>query len=166
MAGVEKEFRGETILAPGYTIGYLEQEPQLPAERTVREVVEEGVQEVVALLKEFEEINAKLAEPMDDDAMSAILERQGAVQEKLDALGGWDLDSRLEMAMDALRCPPAELKRRRPLGRRDDGAWRCAGSCCRSRTSCCWTSPRTTWTRKPWPGWSTTWCNTRARSSR
>ena len=109
MAGVEKEYRGQTILAPGYTIGYLEQEPQLPAERTVREVVEEGVQEVVALLKEFEDINTKLAEPMDDDAMSAILERQGAVQEKLEALGGWDLDSRLEMAMDALRCPPADL---------------------------------------------------------
>ena len=109
LAGVEKEFRGQTILAPGYTIGYLEQEPQLPSQSTVRAVVEEGVQEVVALLKEFEDINARLAEPMDDDAMSAILERQGSVQEKLEAAGGWDLDSRLEMAMDALRCPPADL---------------------------------------------------------
>jgi len=110
IAGVEKEFRGQIILAPGYSIGYLEQEPQLPPQSTVREVVEEGVQEVVGLLKEFEEINTRLAEPMDDDAMTAILERQGEVQEKLEAAGGWDLDSRLEMAMDALRCPPGDLK--------------------------------------------------------
>ncbi|MGO9307854.1 MAG: energy-dependent translational throttle protein EttA [Spirochaetia bacterium] len=110
MAGVEKEFRGEVILSPGYTVGYLEQEPQLPQEATVRDVVEDGVQEVVALLREFEQINAKFSEPMDDEAMNALLERQGTVQEKLDAQGGWDLDSRLEMAMDALRCPPPELK--------------------------------------------------------
>ena len=110
IAGVEKEFRGEIILSPGYTIGYLEQEPQLPAGATVREVVEEGVREVVALLKEYEEINAKFSEPMDDKAMNALLERQGSVQEKLDAMGGWDLDSRLEMAMDALRCPAPEMK--------------------------------------------------------
>ena len=110
MAGVEKEFRGEVILSPGYTVGYLEQEPQLPLEKTVREVVEEGVTELVALVKEFEEINAKFAEPMDDDAMNALLERQGEVQEKLDTQGGWDLDSRLEMAMDALRCPAQDMR--------------------------------------------------------
>jgi energy-dependent translational throttle protein EttA len=110
MAGVEKEYNGETILSAGYTVGYLEQEPQLDPERTVREVVEQGVTELAGLLKEFEEINAKFAEPMDDDAMNALLARQGEVQEKLDALGGWDLDSRLEMAMDALRCPPQEMK--------------------------------------------------------
>jgi energy-dependent translational throttle protein EttA len=110
MAGAEKEFRGEIVLSPGYTIGYLEQEPQLPADATVRQVVEEAVQEVVSLLKEFEEINAKFAEPMEDDAMNALLERQGSVQEKLESMGGWDLDSRLEMAMDALRCPPPEMK--------------------------------------------------------
>jgi sulfate-transporting ATPase len=109
MAGVETEYRGEIIPSPGYTVGYLEQEPQLPPDKTVREVVEEGVTELVALIKEFEEINAKFAEPMDDDAMNALLERQGEVQEKLDAQGGWDLDSRLEMAMDALRCPPPEM---------------------------------------------------------
>jgi ATP-binding cassette ChvD family protein len=98
------------ILNPGYTVGYLEQEPQLPAEATVREVVEDGVREVVALLQEFEQINAKFSEPMDDEAMNALLERQGTVQEKLDAQGGWDLDSRLDMAMDALRCPSPDLK--------------------------------------------------------
>ena len=110
MAGVEKEYRGEIVLSPGYTIGYLEQEPVLDPEATVREVVEEGVHEVVELLKEFEQINARFSEPMDDNAMNALLERQGAVQEKREAKGGWDLDSRLEMAMDALRCPSPEMK--------------------------------------------------------
>ena len=108
LAGVDKEFNGETILSPGYTVGFLEQEPLVNEDRTVREVVEEGVQETVDLLKEFEEINLKFAEPMDDDAMNALIERQGVVQERLDTLDAWDLDSRLEMAMDALRCPPAD----------------------------------------------------------
>ena len=108
LAGVDKEFNGETILSPGYTVGYLEQEPLVNEDRTVRQVVEEGVQETVDLLKEFEEINLKFAEPMDDDAMNKLIERQGVVQEHLDNLDAWDLDSRLEMAMDALRCPPAD----------------------------------------------------------
>jgi energy-dependent translational throttle protein EttA len=110
LAGVDKEFVGETVIAPGYSVGYLEQEPGLDDSRTVREIVEEGVQSVVNLVKEFEEINARFAEPMSDNEMNALLERQGAVQEKLDAVGGWDLDARLEMAMDALRCPPGETE--------------------------------------------------------
>ncbi len=109
LAGVDKNFNGQTILSEGYTIGYLEQEPLINVEKTVREVVEEGVQETVDLLKEFEEINAAFAEPMTDDEMNRLIERQGLVQEKLDALEAWDLDSRLEMAMDALRCPPEEM---------------------------------------------------------
>src|ERR687890_1321284 len=108
LAGVDKDFNGETVLSPGFTVGYLEQEPLLDDTRTVREVVEEAVQETVSLLKEFDEINAKFGEEMSDDEMSALLERQGVVQEKLDASDAWDLDSRLEMAMDALRCPPPE----------------------------------------------------------
>ena len=108
MAGVDKEFNGEAVLSPGYTVGYLEQEPLLDDARTVREVVEEAVQETVNLLKEFEEINAKFAEEMSDDDMNKLLERQGEVQEKLDHLDAWDLDARLEMAMDALRCPPSD----------------------------------------------------------
>ncbi len=108
LAGVDKDFQGETVLAPGFTIGYLEQEPLIDEERTVREVVEEGVAETMALVKEFEEINAKFAEPMDDDEMNALIERQGQVQEKLDAANAWDIDSRLDMAMDALRCPPPD----------------------------------------------------------
>jgi len=109
LAGVDPDFNGETVLSPGYTVGYLEQEPLVDVDKTAREVVEEGVQETVDLLKEFEEINMKFAEPMDDDAMNKLIERQGQVQEKLDALDAWDLDSRLEMAMDALRCPPGEM---------------------------------------------------------
>ena len=108
MAGVDKEFNGEAVLSPGYTVGYLEQEPLIDDARTVREVVEEAVQETVNLLKEFEEINAKFAEEMSDDDMNKLLERQGEVQEKLDHLDAWDLDARLEMAMDALRCPPPD----------------------------------------------------------
>jgi len=108
MAGVDKEINGEAVLSPGYTVGFLEQEPLIDDARTVREVVEEAVQETVALLKEFEEINAKFAESMSDDAMNKLLERQGEVQEKLEHLDAWDLDARLEMAMDALRCPPPE----------------------------------------------------------
>ncbi len=108
MAGVDKEINGEALLSPGYTVGYLEQEPLIDDSRTVREVVEEAVQETVNLLKEFEEINAKFAEQMSDDEMSALLERQGQVQEKLDQQEAWDLDARLEMAMDALRCPPPD----------------------------------------------------------
>ena len=105
LAGVDQDFNGETVLSQGYTVGYLEQEPLVKVDKTVRQVVEEGVQETMNLLKEFEEINAKFAEPMSDDEMDALIQRQGQVQEKLDTLDAWELDSRLEMAMDALRCP-------------------------------------------------------------
>ncbi|HEY0428004.1 MAG TPA: energy-dependent translational throttle protein EttA [Pyrinomonadaceae bacterium] len=108
IAGTDKDFNGEVVFSKGYTVGYLEQEPKLDESKTVRQIVEEAVQETVNLLKEFEEINLKFAEPMDDDAMNALIERQGEVQEKLDHADAWDLDSRLEMAMDALRCPPPE----------------------------------------------------------
>jgi ATP-binding cassette ChvD family protein len=109
LAGTDKNFVGETILSDGFTVGYLEQEPLLNSEKTVREVVEEGVKTTVDLLAEFEDINMKFAEPMDDAAMDKLIQRQGEVQERLDALDAWDLDSRLEMAMDALRCPPADM---------------------------------------------------------
>src|SRR5512139_1793659 len=108
MAGVDKEFNGQTIPSPGYTIGFLEQEPRLDETKTVREVVEEAVQETVDLLKEFNAISERLSQPMSDDEMSRLIERQGEIQEKLDARDAWDLDSRLEMAMDALRCPSGE----------------------------------------------------------
>jgi len=109
LAGVDQDFNGKTILSPGYTVGFLEQEPLLHEDKTVREVVEEGVKETVDLLNEYNKINEQFAEPMTDDEMNALIERQGQVQEKLDALDAWDLDSRLEMAMDALRCPPGDM---------------------------------------------------------
>jgi energy-dependent translational throttle protein EttA len=110
MAGVDKDFNGEAVLSPGYSIGYLEQEPRLDPARTVRQIVEEGVQETVDLLKEYDEINTRFAEEMSDEEMNQLLERQGEVQALLDNRNAWDLDSRLEMAMDALRCPPATQK--------------------------------------------------------
>src|SRR5437867_3235018 len=108
LAGVDQDFQGKTAVSPGFTIGFLEQEPQLDPAKTVREIVEEGVQPIVALLREFDEINAKFADPMSDEEMSDLLEKQGKVQERLDAAQAWDLDSRLEMAMAALGCPPPE----------------------------------------------------------
>jgi sulfate-transporting ATPase len=108
MAGVEKAFNGETILAPGYTVGYLEQEPVLDDTKTVRAIVEEGVQEVVDALREFEDINAQFATDLSEGAMEALIARQASVQDQLDTMHAWDLDSRLELAMDALRCPPGD----------------------------------------------------------
>jgi ATP-binding cassette ChvD family protein len=108
LAGIDTEFNGETILSPGLTIDYLDQEPQLDPDKTVRQIVEEGVQGTVDLLNEFNVINEKFAEPMNDDEMQALIDRQGEVQDKLDTLNAWDLDSKLEMAMDALRCPSPE----------------------------------------------------------
>ncbi len=108
IAGTDKDFNGEVVFSKGYSVGYLEQEPKLDETKTVKEIVEEAVQSTVDLLKEFEEINLKFAEPMTDDEMNALIEHQGEVQEKLDHADAWDLDSRLEMAMDALRCPPPE----------------------------------------------------------
>lgn len=108
IAGIDKNYQGEVAFSPGYSVGMLEQEPQLDPGKTVKEVVEEGVQEVVNLLKEFEEINLKFAEPMSDDEMAKLIERQGEVQEKLDHFNAWELDSKLDRAMDALRCPPGD----------------------------------------------------------
>ena len=110
IAGIDKNFQGEVVFSPGYSVGYLEQEPKLDPEKTVREVVEEGCAETVALLKEYEEINMKLCEPMSDDEMARMIERQGELYEKIDHANGWELDSVLERAMDALRCPEADQK--------------------------------------------------------
>ncbi len=109
LAGADQEFVGKTILSPGLSVGFLEQEPRLDDSKTVREVVEEAVQSTLNLIEEFNRINEALAEPMTDDEMDRILGRQSAIQEKLDALDAWDLDSRVEMAMDALRCPPGDM---------------------------------------------------------
>ena len=108
LAGVDKDFVGQTVISPGLTVGFLEQEPRLDDTKTVREVVEEAVRDTVALLAEFERVNETLAQPLSDEEMEKTLARQSAIQERLDALDAWDLDARLEMAMDSLRCPPPE----------------------------------------------------------
>jgi ATP-binding cassette ChvD family protein len=108
IAGIEKSFQGEVVFSPGYSVGYLEQEPHLDESKTVRQIVEEGAQEVVDLLKEYEALNSKFAEPMSDDEMNKLIERQGELTEKIDHLDGWNLDSKLERAMDALRCPDSD----------------------------------------------------------
>lgn len=108
IAGIDKNINGDVVFSPGYTVGMLEQEPQLDPTKTVREIVEEGVQEVVDLLKEFDDINNAFAEP--DADFDKLLARQGEVQEKLDQMDAWELDTRLERAMDALRCPPEDAK--------------------------------------------------------
>ncbi|PIE56070.1 MAG: energy-dependent translational throttle protein EttA [Desulfobulbus propionicus] len=108
LAGIDQEHEGRTLLSEGYTVDYLPQEPELDAAKTVRQVVEEGVQGTVDLLEEFNRINEQFAEPMDDEAMDRLIARQAEVQDKLDAVDAWELDSRLDMAMDALRCPPGD----------------------------------------------------------
>lgn len=110
IAGVEKSYQGEVVWAPGYSVGYLEQEPVMDPDKTVMEVVKEGVQETADLLKEYEEINMKFADPMSDEEMTRLIERQGELTEKIEHCDGWELDSKLERAMDALQCPPADAK--------------------------------------------------------
>ncbi len=109
LAGEDEEFDGKTILSPGFTVGYLEQEPLLDSDKTVREVVEEGLQDVVDVVREYNEISEKFAEPLSDDEMNHLMERQGELQETIDHLDAWDIDARLDMAMDALRCPPEDM---------------------------------------------------------
>ena len=108
MAGVDKEYDGEAVLSPGYTMGFLEQEPVLDPNKTVKDIVEEGMQAAVDLVKQYNEISEKFAEPMSDDEMNQLMERQGELQEQIDHLDAWDIDSRLDMAMNALRCPPGD----------------------------------------------------------
>lgn len=110
IAGQEKSYQGEVVWAPGYSVGYLEQEPQMDPEKTVLEVVQEGVQEVMDILAEYNEISMKFMEPMSDKQMNALIERQGELSEKIEHCDGWEIDSKLERAMDALQCPPPDAK--------------------------------------------------------
>ena len=110
IAGIEQSYQGEVVWAPGYSVGYLEQEPQMDPEKMVLEVVQEGVQEIMDVLKEYEAVNLKFCEPMSDDEMNKLIERQGELTEKIEHCGGWEIDSKLERAMDALQCPPSDAK--------------------------------------------------------
>jgi len=110
IAGLEKSYQGEVVFSPGYSVGYLEQDPQLDDTKTVKEIVQEGVQEIVDLLKEYEEVNNRFMEPMSDDEMNQLMIRQGELTEQIEHAGGWDIDSKLERAMDALRCPDGDTQ--------------------------------------------------------
>ena len=110
IAGIEQSYQGEVVWAPGYSVGYLEQEPQMDPVKTVLEVVQEGVQEIMDVLKEYEAVNLKFCEPMSDDEMNKLIERQGELTEKIEHCGGWEIDSKLERAMDALQCPPSDAQ--------------------------------------------------------
>src|SRR6202000_2727265 len=113
IAGLDKSHQGEVLFSPGYSVGYLAQEPELDLNKTVREVVEEGVSEITALIKEYEEINEKFGLPEyyeDTDKMDKLMSRQGELQDKIDAVNAWELDTKLERAMDALRCPEPDTK--------------------------------------------------------
>ena len=108
IAGVEKSYKGEVVWAPGYSVGYLEQEPQMDPDKRVIDVVREGVKDVMDLLAEYEEVNNKFMEPMSDEEMNELIVRQGELTEKIDHCQGWEIDSKLERAMDALQCPPSD----------------------------------------------------------
>ena len=108
MAGTEESSNGEVVRAPGYTVGMLEQEPELEAGKTVLQIVEQGASVAKALLAEYDELADRFSEPMEDDEMQKVLDRQADVQDKIEAMGAWELDSRLELAMDAMRCPPPD----------------------------------------------------------
>ena len=108
IAGVEKSYKGEVVWAPGYSVGYLAQEPEMDPEKTVIEVVQEGVQDVMDVLQEYNDISMKFMEPMDDDEMNRLIERQGELTELIEHLDGWEIDAKLERAMDALQCPPSD----------------------------------------------------------
>ena len=133
IAGTEKSYEGEVVFSPGYSVGMLEQDPKLDNQKTVREIVEEGTAEVVALLKEYEDLNMKFAEPMTDDEMNKLIERQGELTELLDHHNAWELDNKLERAMDALRCPPSDWKIENLSGGERRRVAFCAILCYRSR---------------------------------
>ena len=162
MAGRDTDYTGEVSSSPGYTIGYLEQEPQLQSGKTVREVVSEGVQELVDLLAEFDAVNEAFADPNAD--MDKLMEKQAKIQERLDATDAWNLDSRLDLAMEALRCPPAE-QTVDVLSGGESAASPYAAFYFKSPTFFYWTSRQTTSTLKRSHGLSGTCTNMQAQLS-
>ena len=148
MAGIDKDFTGEAWAAKGARVGYLPQEPQLDEAKTVRENVMEGVAAKKAKLDRFNELAMNYS---DETA-----EEMAQLQDEIDSENLWDLDAQIDVALEALRCPPDDAAR--------PAAWRCASCCLRRPTCCCWTNPPTTWTRKPSPGCNSTSSTTRARS--
>lgn len=158
IAGLDKNYMGEVVFSPGYTVGYLPQEPQLDDAKTVKEVVMEGVQPIVDALAEYEEINQKFGLPEyyeNEDKMNALFARQGELQDVLDASDAWNLDSKLERAMAALRCPAPDQS----VAHLSGGERRRVALCrllLQSPTCCCSTNLRTTWTPRASTGWNNT----------
>ena len=165
IAGLEKSYQGEVVFSPGYSVGYLAQEPHLDDEKTVKEVVMEGVQSIVDTLAEYEEINNKFGLPEyyeDSEKMDVLFARQAELQDIIDATDAWNLDSKLERAMDALRCPPEDQPVKNLSGA-SVAVWHCAVCCCRSRIFCYWTSLPTIWMRKVSTGWNSICSNMKVR---
>lgn len=143
IAGEEKSFQGEVVFSPGYSVGYLAQEPKLDETKTAKEIVMEGVQPIVNILKEYEEVNNKFSEPMDDEAMNKLIERQGVLMDQIEQHGAWELDNKIEVAMDALRCPEGDSSVK--TYRVENGVvLHSVGCCYRSPIFCCLMSPQTT----------------------
>ena len=143
IAGEDKSFNGEVVFSPGYSVGYLPQEPILDNSKTVKEVVMEGVADVVNILQEYEAVNNKFAEPMSDDEMNALIERQGELTELIEQYDAWELDAKLNRAMDALNCPEPEAKVETPVRRRGRRVALCR-LLPKNRISCCWMNRPTT----------------------
>lgn len=140
MAGVDKEFNGEAWAADGVKVGYLEQEPKLDPNKNVMENIMDGLGETRDLLKRFEEVSAKFAEPMSDDEMNALIEEQAALSEKIDACDGWNFERTIQIAMDALRCPPADADVTKLSGGEKRRVGSVPSACCENLTCCFWTS--------------------------
>lgn len=165
IAGLDKNYQGEVVFSPGYSVGYLAQEPQLDDTKTVKEVVMEGVQQVVDTLVEYEEINNKFGLPEyyeDPEKMDALFARQAELQDIIDATDAWNLDTKLERAMDALRCPPEDQLVKIFLEENAVGLLY-AVCCCRSRISYCWMSRPTIWMQKALIGWNSICSSMRVR---
>lgn len=165
IAGLDKSYQGEVVFSPGYSVGYLAQEPYLDPTKTVKEIVMEGVQPIVDALAEYEEINQKFGLPEyyeDQDKMDKLFSRQAELQDIIDATDAWNLDSKLERAMDALRCPPEDQSVEH-LPVVSAAVWPFAAYCCRSPTCFFLTSPPTTLMPNPSTGWNNTCSSTRVR---
>ena len=161
IAGKDDGYNGEVVFSPGYSVGMLDQEPHLDDTKTVQQVVEEAVQPIVDMLKRFDAVNEKFADP--DADFDALLAEQSKLQDELDKREAWTLNNRLDLAMDALRCPPGDTSVKPSLVVSVD-VWHLPACCLPNRISFCWTNRPTTWTLNQLPGWSVICSNIKARS--
>ena len=167
IAGLDQQYQGNVVWAPGYTVGYLPQEPPLNEEKTVKENVMEGVQHVYDALAEYDDINVKFGLPEyyeDPDKMDQLMQRQAELQDVIDATDAWNMDSKLDRAMAALNCPPGDWSvKTLSGGERRRVVWPCVACCCRSPMCCCLTSLQTIWMLRASTGWNNTCSSTRVQ---